>query len=177
MAGLGSNFLWAREIQDSFAVVKVGNFPNGRITHENQPMAVTNEHGIALIPNLRAYEINKIGFMETDLPLTASIENSEKTVAPRFRSGTYIYFPVKTEKHVLIKVVHPELKKLPFGALAVVEGAKEKFALSANGELYLPNLEKTVKVIVSYGNQRCSFYLDLPKTDQALKKLGVVNCQ
>lgn len=177
MAGLGSDLLWAREIQDSFAVVKVGDFPNVRVLHENQPVARTNEHGIALIPNLRPYELNKIGFMETDLPLTVSVENTQKMVAPRYRSGTYIYFPVKKDKHVLVKVVHPDFKKMPFGSLASIEGIEEKFALASNGELYLPNLERKVTITVSYKNQQCAFSLDLPKTDHAITRLGVANCQ
>ncbi|MDQ9170888.1 fimbria/pilus outer membrane usher protein [Oxalobacteraceae bacterium R-40] len=177
MAGVGSDLLWAREIQDSFAVVKVGNFPNVRVLHENQPVARTNEHGVALIPSLRAYEVNKIGFVEADLPLTVSVENTQKAVAPRYRSGTYIHFPVKTDKHVFVKVVHPEFKRMPFGSLAVIEGMDEKFSLASNGELYLPNLERPVTIKVSYKNQHCSFSLNLPKTENALTRLGVANCR
>lgn len=177
MAGVGSDLLLAREIQDSFAVVKIGNFPNVRVLHENQTVARTNEDGVALIPNLRAYEVNRIGFVETDLPLTVSVENTQKMVAPRYRSGTYVYFPVKTDKHVHVKVVHPEFKKMPFGSLAAIEGVKEKFALASNGELYLPNLERNLAVTVSYKNQKCAFSLDLPKTDQALIRLGTVTCR
>lgn len=176
MVGIDDNLFFTREINDSFALVKIGNYANVRIMHENNPIATTNQYGTALVPNLRPYEINKISFKEEDLPLNVSVTDSQQKVTPRFKSGALVNFSVKSEKNVLLKIPAEFLIPLSSRFFAVIEGHEGQFPLSSTGEVYLPNLEREIQVSILSKKKICSFTIALPKTERALVRLGQVEC-
>ena len=66
----------SRRITDSFAVVQVPDYSGVGIYADNQLVARTDADGTALVPRLRAYQINTVRIEQADLPLDAQIDAS-----------------------------------------------------------------------------------------------------
>jgi len=80
----GYSFL-SREITESFGVVRVADFPDVRVLHDNQVVARTDARGYAVLPRLRAYDRNPIAIDQRDLVAIVS------TVAPEEFGGAGVW--------------------------------------------------------------------------------------
>jgi outer membrane usher protein len=69
----------ARQINDAFAVVKVGDIEGVRVYSENVEVGRTNSSGHVFVPNLRPYLGNKLSIEIDDLPLGARIGDLQHT--------------------------------------------------------------------------------------------------
>lgn len=85
----------ARKLEQSFAIVRVGEFKDVKVFAENQLVGKTNKKGIAIIPRLRPFERNRIRIELADLPMDTIVTGGEKLVRPYNRSGVTVDFDVK----------------------------------------------------------------------------------
>jgi len=84
---LNDRLYFSRKLDESFAVVRVGDFANVHIYADNQAVAETDATGTALVPRIRAYERNPLRIEQADLPLDVDIDTLEKDAIPYRRSG------------------------------------------------------------------------------------------
>jgi outer membrane usher protein len=110
----GYSFL-SREITESFGVVRVADFPDVRVLHDNQVAARTDARGFAVLPRLRAYDRNPIAIDQTDLPFDASLGALRVHAVPYFRSGVFVEFPVRRVRAATLRVVLEDGGDLPLG--------------------------------------------------------------
>ena len=97
----GDTFL-SRTIDQGFGVVQVPGYANVQVYADNQPVAVTNDKGNALVPRLRPYEDNSIRIEQADLPLDAEIDTLQLKAVPFRRSGVEVIFPVRRSLGALL---------------------------------------------------------------------------
>ncbi len=88
------SFNLTRPIQDSFAVVKVGDLKGVGVKLSNQEIGRTGSSGKVLIPNLNSYYDNQISINDKDVPMEFTLSEVTKYVSPPLRSGSYIEFEV-----------------------------------------------------------------------------------
>ncbi|MGH8467454.1 MAG: fimbria/pilus outer membrane usher protein [Gammaproteobacteria bacterium] len=177
LAALGNEAFLARRISESFAVVRVGNYPNVGIYAENQPVARTNSRGTALVPRVRAYEKNNIGIEQADLPLDARFAALRMDVTPAFRSGVLADFGVRPANAALLTIVLSDRSPLPAGAIVRVVGGKEQFPVAFRGEVYVTELARFNRLEARWRGQRCRFEVRLPKAAGPLPRLGPFECR
>ncbi|MGH8544276.1 MAG: fimbria/pilus outer membrane usher protein [Gammaproteobacteria bacterium] len=177
LAALGNEAFLARRISESFAVVRVGNYPNVGIYAENQPVARTNSRGTALVPRVRAYEKNNIGIEQADLPLDARFAALRMDVTPAFRSGVLADFGVRPANAALLTIVLSDRSPLPAGAIVRVVGGKEQFPVALRGEVYVTELARFNRLEARWRGQRCRFEVRLPKAAGPLPRLGPFECR
>lgn len=173
---IGGYSFASRSITDSFAVVRVADFPNVRVLQDNQPAARTDAGGYAVLPRLRAYDRNPIAVEHADLPLDARIGALNLGAVPYFRSGVLLDFPVRRVRAASFRVKLEDGSDLPSGALVRIAGKAERFPVALRGEAYVEDLDPTNRLIVTWKGQTCELDVSYPPGSDPLPDLGTFVC-
>jgi len=176
VAWLAGRPYFAREINDGFAVARVGDLENVRIYVENQEIGQSDKHGRLLLPRLRPYELNRVRIEPNDLPLASEVPTVSMEVTPAFRSGLVISFPVATPSFAMVRAVLPGGNSIPEGAAVRLSGKEETTIVGLDGTVYLSGPEGHAEVTIEWSAHRCNFDVELPSPSQALPHLGDVIC-
>lgn len=176
VALLGGSTHLSRRLDDSFAVVKVGGYPNVPVFADNHVVAQTDASGSALVPALRAYEENRISIRQDALPLDAQMDRMSLSVTPRRRSGSLVEFPVHTVHGALLRIVLDDGSPLPAGAVVRIEGGEEAFPVARRGEAYVTGLGRYNELQASWKGRQCSLQVTLPPDAGPLPVLGPLVC-
>lgn len=181
LVGVGRSLHFTRPIQESFALIRVPGLRGVQGYASNQPIGRTNARGDLLVPNLLSYYGNELSIEDQDLPLTYSIGSTEKLVAPPFRGGTVVLFPVQRIQDLtgeIVLVVSGQTVIPAYGQLTVSYGGKQTVSpLGKQGEFYLESLPAgNHSGEVEYADKRCRFQLSVPPTEEPLVDLGALQC-
>jgi outer membrane usher protein len=166
----------SRRINDSFAVVRVPDYPNVRVYADNQHVATTGADGTALLPRLRAYERNAVRIEQADVPLDSEVGELQAPAVPYYRSGVLLDFQVKRSRGALLSIVLDGGRALPAGAVVLVNADRTEFPVGMRGEVYLTGLASTNKIRVSWRGQECEFRVAYPDSSDPLPHLGTYRC-
>ncbi len=177
VAFLGGSAFVSRRIDDSFAVVRAGGYPDVRIYHENRPAGSTDKRGLALIPHLRPYQQNRISVEAEDLPLEAKADQLELLLTPALRSGSYAEFPITTVHGGTLVIVLEDGSFIPSGATVMILNREEEFPVGLRGEVFLPQLAASNELLVTWKGQGCQLDLKLPPDSPPLADLGKHTCK
>jgi outer membrane usher protein len=176
VALLGGGLHLSRRLDDSFAVVQVGDYPNVPVSADNQVVAHTDANGSALVPALRAYQKNSISIRTDALPLDAEIGAMRLSVTPRRRSGSLVEFPVRSVRGALLKIFLEDGTPLPSGAVVTVKGQEGTFPVARRGEAYVTGLARDNVVRAAWKGRRCTLQVALPPDPGPLPVLGPFVC-
>ncbi len=166
----------AREINDGFAVARIGELENVRVYLENQEVGRSDKSGRLLLPRLRPYEANRIRIEPNDLPLAAEVRTVTMEVAPAFRSGLVVEFPVSTPSFAMARAKLESGEFVPEGAVVRVEGKRETSIVGLEGALFISGPQGDTNILIEWQDQRCGFSISLAPSDQTLPHLGDVTC-
>jgi outer membrane usher protein len=176
VAWLAGRPYFTREINDGFAVARVGNLKDVRVYVENQEVGRSDDEGRLLLPRLRPYEINRIRIEPLDLPMASEARTISMEVAPAFRSGIVINFPVSTPSFALVRALLPSGEPVPNGTAVYIEGKDTPTVVGLDGTIYATGTEGKTAISVEILPQACQFEIDLPPPDQGLPHLGDFEC-
>jgi outer membrane usher protein len=172
----GSDMFMSRRVDQSFAVVRIPDYPNVRILADNQPAGRTDANGNALIPRLRAYDRNMITIDQRDLPLDAEIKSLRVGAVPYFRSGVDVTFPIKHSRGATFTVQLEDGTPLPVGASVQEVGTDATFTAGYAGEVYVTGLGPTTRLRASWSDQSCEFDVRYTRGKDPLPDLGTFIC-
>jgi outer membrane usher protein len=164
-----------RTISDSFATVEVGGIPNVNVYYDNQPVAVTDSNGIALVPYLRSFDVNRLSVDPLQLPLDAAVANPQVQVVPPYRSGILVSIPVKRERSGLFKLQLADGSAVPAGATVKFQG--EEFPVGLDGLTYVTGYDHGTAGEAHWNGGECTFRLPPPPSGEAQPDLGVIACR
>jgi outer membrane usher protein len=176
VAFLGGSAFASRRIDDSFAVVKAGGYPDVRVYYENRPAGTTDSHGQVLIPRLRPYQRNRISVKAEDLPLEAKADQLDLLLTPALRSGSYAEFPITTVHGGTLVIVLEDGSFIPSGATVIMLNQENEFPVGLRGEVFLPALAASNELLVIWKGQGCQIDLKLPPGSPPLADLGRRTC-
>lgn len=160
--GLGTvkgDIFTSRKLDQSFAIVKVGDYQNVRVYADNQLVGRTNRRGTVIIPKLRPYDRNRLQIEVADLPLDADVSGDEQTVRPYGRHGILVDFDVNPSRAALVRVLLDGRTPLPAGSLLKLRGQHREFVSAPGGDVYLTGLSARNVVVASWNGGSCSFEL------------------
>lgn len=177
VAILGGSAFASRRIDDSFAVVNAGGYPDVRVYYENRLAGATDSEGLALIPHLRPYQQNRIRVEEDDLPIEAQIDSLEIQLIPALRSGAYAEFPIRTTRGGTIVIVLEDGSFIPSGATVMMLDREEEYPIGLRGEVFLPELAESSELLVSWKGRGCQIDIRLPPGSPPLADLGKYTCK
>lgn len=171
----------ARPVQDSFALVRVPGVGGVRVYSSNNLVGRTDANGDVLVPNLLPYYGNRLSIDDRDVPLNYEVQDTEKTIAPPYRGGAFVPFPVKQIRTAtgVIRVRGGQAEVIPtFGQLTLTAAGKSyESPLGRGGEFYFENLPSgTYEAAVEYRDGACHFRIDIPAGNDAVVKLGQRTC-
>ncbi|PXX42096.1 fimbria/pilus outer membrane usher protein [Undibacterium pigrum] len=140
-------------VDDSFAVVDTNGVSNVAVYAENRLVGRTDQRGKLLIPDLRAYEANKISLDLRDLPLDVQVGASEFTIKPQDRNGVVVRFKLAKSLGVRIILKDSEGKFLAVGSTVKLKQGGHTAIVGYDGETYFPELqiEGTLEIITASG--------------------------
>ena len=173
---------FTRPVQDSFALVKVGDLKGVRVYLSNQEIGRTRGAGKILIPNLGSYYENQISINDKDIPMEYKISEVLTYVSPPLRSGSYIEFgatkiqgffgmlKIKREKEIR-PVEYIEFKLM-------VDGKELISPTGKGGEFYVENI-RPGKFRGEFKHLDKSYFFDIviPKSEDVLVDLGEIICE
>jgi outer membrane usher protein len=184
VVAIGGDVYASRPVQQSFALVRVPGVAGVRGFASNQEVGRTNKSGNLLVPDLQPYYGNLLNISDTDIPLDYSIGGVRKTIAPPYRGGALVVFPVQPIRRVTGSIqigVAPagrvprdgELSVTPAGADAPVTSP-----VGADGAFYFENLPPgRHPAVVRDSSGSCAFVIEVPASIDPLTDLGTVRCR
>jgi outer membrane usher protein len=164
----------SRQLDRSFAVVEVADFPGMTVYVENQPIGRTDSKGRVLLDSLRAYESNAISIDPRELPLDASLATPAMTVTPAYRSGPVVRFPVVRASAATLRLLMPDGTPVPAGAR--VSTRNEQVPVAMDGLVYLTAAAGRHAASAEWAGQRCVFSFERPEQGDPQPDLGNVTC-
>jgi len=165
----------SRQLDRSFAVVEVADFPGMTVYVENQPIGRTDRKGRVLLDSLRAYESNAISIDPRELPLDASLATPAMTVTPAYRSGPVVRFPVVRASAATLRLLMPDGTPVPAGAR--VSTRNEQVPVAMDGLVYLTAAAGRHAASAEWPGQRCEFSFERPEQGDPQPDLGNVTCR
>ena len=129
-----------------------------------------------MLPQLRAYDINRVSIAETDLPLDAQVDRLKMEAVPFFRSGLLLDFPVRRSHGATLSIRLDDGGPIPSGALVRIAGRDEEFPVGLGGEAYLTGLEEKNRLRATWKGKSCDFDAEFPRTADPLPSLGTFVC-
>lgn len=174
MAGLTR---FAREVNDAFAVVRVGEIEGVRVYSENIEVGRTDEKGRVFVPNIQPFVGNQLRIEIDDLPMNARIVDTERVTAPYARSGVLVDFDVRVTTNVVLRAVRPDGSPLPEGAVATVEHTGDQFPVGLDGKLYLQGIDRSSEVSIRFAGRTCDLDVPYPSSNAVIAKMGDRVCR
>ena len=165
----------ARSVNDSFAVVDVAELPNVPVYINNQLVSRTDASGRAMLHDLLPYQVNRISIDPLDLPLDTQIDMRMIEVAPTFRSGVVVRFPVERIRAGVFKLVMPDGTAVPAGAVVKFNG--ELFPVALDGAVYVTGFDHALSATAAWAGHECSFRVAPPPANDPLPDMGTVVCR
>lgn len=176
VALLDGDLFLSRRIDQSFAVARIPDYPGVRILADNQPAGRTDAAGNALIPRLRAYDINVISIDHRDVPLDAEIGSLKLDAVPYYRSGIELKFPIKHSRGATFILQLEDGRSVPVGASVQESGRDEVYTVGYDGEVYVAGLGSTTRLRATWGTQSCEFTVAFSASADPLPDLGTFIC-
>lgn len=156
----------------------------GDVGTTNDNTISTDSRGYALLPYATPYRRTSVGLDTTTLGENVDISDNVTNVIPTRGAVVRAKFNTQVGYRVLMTLMRPDGKPVPFGATVSQTTGDQSNANAAivgdGGETYLSGLPKEGELIASWGkqdNQRCviTYKLDTSKISNSLMTL-LVNC-
>ena len=178
---IGGSAYLTRPVQDSYALIRVPAVPGVHGMASNQVMGTTDSKGNLLIPTLLHYYGNRIGIDDRDIPLDHDIGATERIIAPPYRGGAVVTFPVRRVQSVSGTVVIDDqgATVLPtYGQFVVMVGQQQVVSpLDEAGNFYLENVPPgSYSAEVQYAAGACTLPLAVAAGATALVNVGTIRC-
>lgn len=167
----------SRWLSDSFALVEADGTKDIKVYANNQYVATTNSHGLAVIPNLVSYDRNTIRLDDSGAPLELELDLAEKTVAPMTRSGVLLKFKAATIEGALIRLRMPDGSDVPQEAAVRVNNGPATYYVALRGEVFVTDISFPARLEVTWDDHACIATVAGQATNEPLPRIGPIVCE
>jgi len=167
----------SRQISDSFAMVSTEGRADVPVLSSNRLIGRTNSRGYLVVPDLNAYQRNRISIEPGDLPADARIETTEREVVPRSMAGVNASFGVTRYTAASVIIEDASGRVAPLGTRVRHLESGEETVVGYDGLTFVDNLQADNTLILDHQNRKCSlsFHYERP-TDGSLPTFGPLRC-
>ncbi len=154
-------------VQDSYALVRVPGVDGVRVFASNQLVGRTDARGNLLIPSLLSYYGNPLRIEDKDVPMTYQVDGVAKTIAPPYRGGAVVVFPVRQHRSVTGKVSVLSGKaevSAALGTFTLTKGSKTwDSPIGRTDDFDFEDIpEGTYDALLEYRDGTCRFQVTVP---------------
>jgi outer membrane usher protein len=174
---VGGDVFASRRLDESFAVVRVGKYPNVRVYADNQLVGRTGKNGEIIVPRLRPFDRNGLSIDLADLPLDAEIASGEQTVRPANRNGVVVLFAARPALAAIVPFVLDDGSALPAGSTVSLTGRAGEWISAPGGDVYLTGLAADNAGTAIWSLGRCEFRFSFTATGEAQPRLATAVCR
>jgi outer membrane usher protein FimD/PapC len=177
---VGKTFGFSRPVDDSFALVRVGEVPGVRVYHNNQEIGKTDRSGKMVLPNFHSYDNNQIRINDKDIPLSFALKDVSRLISPGYRSGTLIEFEAKKVQAytALLKGIK-DGKKFPIEYHSIImklNGKTITFQTGRDGEFFIEDARAgDFKAQLKYAGKIFLFNISIPKSEDIIIDGGEID--
>lgn len=174
---LGGRVHHSRPVDDSFAMVQVGELAGVPVSVNGAPAGMTDARGQLLLPRISAHQDTVIGLDAQALPIDQTVSDLQQRVVLPERSGAVIRFDVRRLRALAAQLTS-QGRPLARARVWIGSGAQAVEALTGpQGELYLENLPLGAHHgVVEHDRGHCRFDFVVPRHEEPLLELGVLAC-
>jgi len=175
----GGEWRISRYLDQSFAIVKVADFPDVQIAANGQPFGKTDASGIAVIPRISGFLTSTLAFEPEDIPLDGSFGENVKQVKIANRMGAVVDMGVLRRLSATLTLLEAAGRPVPAGASARIGDAKEEFPVARQGRVYVSGLDRGKPNVlnVQIGERACRATIAVPADFASGGTLGPFTCQ
>jgi len=181
VVAIGDRVMPSQPLGASFGLVRAGGVPGVEVSLSNQLLGQTDARGDFVLGQLTAYYGNPVSINERDIPVDYRIDATKEYVAPPYRGGTVVSFPVRPVRSFVGKLQVVMLGKtvIPsFGQLTMdAEGRSFISPIGRDGAFFLdsPPLGR-YPARIDFENGTCAFTINIPDLGQPFVRLGTLHC-
>lgn len=154
VAFLGPHAYWTRPVDGSFAVVDAAA-PGVRVYRDNLEVGRTDADGRLLVPDLRAFDANRLRVDDRDLPIDRGVERSEETVAPPAGAGVALRFALDRATPVRLQLRDARGAVVPAGAELFIDGRQILLPVGRDGLVYTEIAPTARRLEAQWDGHRC----------------------
>ncbi|WP_256583526.1 fimbria/pilus outer membrane usher protein [Burkholderia singularis] len=174
---MDGNALLSRRIDDGFALVSTDASAGVPVLHENRVIGATDRNGHLLIPDLNAYQNNRIGIDALKLPLDARVSATTQTIVPQSRSGVLARFAIAREQSASIALRDAAGAPLPPGLTVTHRESATHTIVGYDGLTFVSALAPVNHLDIEAGGKRCTVSFDYTRpADGAPPTIGPLTC-
>lgn len=155
VAAVGGRLHASRSVNNSMAVVKVGEQEGVKVYVDRQMSGRTGKDGKALLTNLRPFEDNEITFDPLDVGLEENIGEEAIMIRPGLRTGHVASFDVRRGVNMMLAVRREDGRFLPEGAVMRDMRLGTKYPVGAEGQVYIANAQNVSRLSFEMLDDRC----------------------
>lgn len=164
-----------RRVMDAVGVVNVPGLANVRIYQENRLVARTDTQGRAIIPDLRAFEQNRIAIAPGDIPLDARMPGDTLMVVPRYRGAAQVDFAIEHDHPATIVLQASDGTPVDAGTTVELDTGETAFT-GYGGEIFVREVRQGMAITFETGKERCRVVLERLPSDDVLPRIGPLRC-
>jgi outer membrane usher protein len=185
--GLAGSLAWiddrafmARQLTDSFALVRVADVAGAPILVNNQPAGRTDARGALIVPRIAALLPHEIRVDADALPPDVELRRDRETIVPPFRSGVTAVLDVRRTVSALVQVLAAGGAPMPAGATVEVDPDGTATGVAGRGEFFLSGSAGRKSARMNWRGQSCVVEFDLPSVPPqggaAYHRIGPFSC-
>lgn len=170
----------ARHVYDSFAVVDTGT-PGVPVTLSDTRVGNTNRKGLLLVPNLLAYQKNRIGIDITGLPYDMKADRTKATAVPSEKSGVAVSFALSRMHAAALTLKTAQGAHIESGSMIHDEQGRAAAVVGFDGQSFIEDMKTGINrfsVERAENGGRCRFEINYQAAESdGLQDLGETVCQ
>ncbi|QNA82841.1 fimbrial biogenesis outer membrane usher protein [Sphingomonas sp. So64.6b] len=164
-----------RRVEDAVGVVDVPDLADVRIYQENRPVTRTDAKGRAIIPDLRAYEQNRIAIDPGDVPIDARMSNDTLLVVPRYRGAVRARFAIEKDHPATIVLQAADGTPIEAGTDVRLDTGETVFA-GYGGEVFVREVRPGMVIEFETRQGPCRLILGALPAGDVLPRIGPLRC-
>ncbi|MDB5713341.1 MAG: fimbrial biosis outer rane usher protein [Sphingomonadales bacterium] len=164
-----------RRVEDALGVINVPDLPNVRIYQENRLVTRTDSAGRAIIPDLRAYEPNRITIAPSDVPIGDRMSSDSVLVVPRHRGAVSANFAIVKDHSATILLQTPDGQAVDAGT-TVKFGNGDAAFVGYGGEMFARNVMTGLTLDFLTERGSCRVVIGKVPDTEVLPRIGPIRC-
>jgi outer membrane usher protein len=126
---------------------------------------------------MRAFDLNHIAIVPTDIPPDSTVDDSSREVRPQDRSGVVVRFAVKITHGALLRLVDEAGAPIPLGSTATLRATGVTVPVGYDGDAYVEDLSHHNEVNVErLDGRRCTVAFDYRPIPGDIPSIGPLRC-
>ena len=173
---MDNTLLATRRVDDGFALVSTDGMAQVPVLVENRLLGTTDASGHLLVPDLNAYQNNRIAIDPLGVNYDLQLNTTALDLAPQKRSGVFARFQIQRFQAASFNLVDASGVPLPLGNMAILQETGETVPVGYDGAVFFNQMPATAHITVQGKSPACVAMVAFDIKLGGLQQLGAATC-